>query len=78
MSKPYEILGLNEEYIKGLTEQERIDAIIDAYYGILFSTKKTTMEKDKATLAYKALLNKAYSDYYLNDNVVEDSHGIRR
>ena len=78
MDKAYNDLKLDFEYLSTLSEEERINAIVDAYYKIMFSTKETTMVKDKAELAYKVLRDPAYKNYYEKNNDVEEKHGIRR
>ena len=78
MDKAYNDLKLDFEYLSTLSEEERINAIVEAYYKIMFSTKETTMVKDKAELAYKVLRDPAYKNYYEKNNDVEEKHGIRR
>ena len=79
MNKAYSALNLSEEQINLLSDEEKVDAIIDAYYSIMFDLHSTTMDKDRAETAFRILLNPSERDYYVvKDDVKEGSHGIRR
>lgn len=79
MNKAYSALNLSEEQINLLSDEEKVDAIIDAYYSIMFDLHATTMDKDRAETAFRILLNPSERDYYVvKDDAKEGSHGIRR
>ena len=70
---PYKILNLDEEEIKKLSDHEQVDAIVEAYYNILFSATPTFGEKNRAYHAYLELLRPKYN----KDYEVEEEH-VRR
>ena len=79
MNKAYEALKLSKEEIELLSDDEKVNRIVYAYYNIMFDTHTTTMEKDRAETAFRILLNPSVRDYYnVKDDVKEGSHGIGR
>lgn len=70
MFNPYEILKLDKDTFNQLSEEEKVIAVVDAYYKIVFDAKSRFDERIAAERAYSILTKPNYEQYFEEEEQV--------